>query len=67
MSFQIELGEAAVEQLHVRSLIVAPVGQARHLKLGVMMLPAGQAQATPFQEKDESIQLQVVEFSLLKA
>jgi hypothetical protein len=66
-SFQIELGEDVVEQLHVRLLIVAPVGQAKHLKLDVMMLPTGQTQAMPFQEKEESMHPQAVAFSLLEA
>jgi hypothetical protein len=67
MSFQIEFGETVVEQLHVRLLIVAPVGQTKHLKFGPMMLPAGQTQVVPFQEKEESTHLQMVELSLLKA
>jgi hypothetical protein len=67
MSFQKELGEAAVEQLQIRLPMVAPEGQAKHLKLGAMILPAGQTQAVPFQEKEESMHLQAVVFSLLEA
>ena len=53
--------------MQVRLLMVAPVGQTKHLKLGPMMLPAGQTQAVPVQEKVVSIQLQVVAFSLFTA
>jgi predicted membrane protein len=49
-----------VEQLQIRLLIITPVGQTRHLKLAPIILPAGQEQLVPVQEKVVSMQLHVV-------